>query len=160
MDIEVRQFQPDDADSFRMLHRACLAHYRIAPATRAQEDRVLACLIAERHIACHLAFADRDPVGFATWGLSFPAGPGVSLVMKELFVSSQARRWGVGRALLSALVDVARDEGCERLDWATDGNNAGARLFYESIGAPRHFKENYRVPREAFDAFQADLGSG
>ncbi|MBW4709498.1 GNAT family N-acetyltransferase [Roseobacter sp. YSTF-M11] len=157
MTVTVRLFCEADADAFLAVHRACLVHYGIEPATNAQEARLLSLLVAERHMACHLAFDDALPVGFATWGLNFPAGAGVSLVMKELFVRSGARKKGVGRALLSALIDVARDEGCTRFDWATDGSNDGSQQFYASLAAPKMTKQNYRVPRTEFDAFQARI---
>ena len=157
MSVTVRAFGIGDADAFRTLHRACLAYYQIVPATHDQEERVLSLLHAERHMACHLAFDGVQPVGFATWGLSFPAGADISLVMKELFVSPNARQKGVGKALLSALIDVARHEGCTRFDWATDGTNKGAQKFYTALAAPKMSKQNYRVSHTEFDAFQARI---
>ena len=157
MSVTVRAFGIGDADAFRTLHRACLVYYQIVPATHDQEERVLSLLLAERHMACHLAFDGAQPVGFATWGLSFPAGAGISLVMKELFVSPNARQKGVGKALISALIDVARHEGCTRFDWATDGRNEGAQKFYTALAAPKMSKQNYRVSHTEFDAFQARI---
>lgn len=110
MRVAVEPFRVEHTEAFRGLHRACLAHYGIPPATTAQEERVLSLLRAERHMACHLAFAGAEDVGFATWGLALPSGAGISLVMKELFVAEHGRRKGVGRALLSALVNVARQK--------------------------------------------------
>lgn len=153
MTVTVNAFGSEHAEAFRQLHRACLAHYAIPPATQAQEDRILALLLAERHMACHLAFRDEEPVGFATWGFAFPAGPGVSLVMKELFVAEHGRRAGVGKALLSALVEIARREDCVRFDWATDGDNAVAQAFYASIDAPEKPKVNFSVPSADLDGF-------
>mgnify|MGYP001171605968 CR=1 FL=1 len=157
MSVTVRAFRAEDAEAFRTLQRACLAYYQIAPATHDQEERVLSLLRAERHMACHLAFDGTQPVGFATWGLSFPAGPGISLVIKELFVSPTVRQKGVGKALLSALIDVARREGCTRFDWAIDGTNGGAQRFYEALAAPKMTKQSYRVAETEFDAFQARI---
>lgn len=157
MSLHVRKYREEDTQAFRTLHRDCLAHYAIRAATQSEEDRVLALLSSERHMACHLAFLDGEAAGFATWGLSFPAGPGISLVMKELFVAEHGRGHGVGKALLSALVDVARDEGCERLDWATDGTNTAALAFYKSIGASPHAKQAYRVRRDEFRELQKRL---
>lgn len=151
--VTVRPFRLEDTEAFRALHRACLAHYAIPPATPMQEVRVFSLLRAERHMACHMAFDGEEPLGFATWGFSFPAGPGVSLVMKELFVATHGRRMGVGRALLAALVELAKREGCVRFDWATDGSNIGAQDFYASLGAPEKPKTNYSLPSSAFDHF-------
>ena len=160
MTVVTKPFSADDAEAFRRLHRQCLAHYGLAPATPEQEERVLALLCAERHMSCHLAFHVGEPAGFATWNLSFPAGAGVSLVMKELFVGPNGRRRGVGKALLSALVDVARQERCVRIDWGTDGANTSAQRFYHALGAPQFPKLNYRVSAPDFATFQARLNGG
>ncbi|MEM7497439.1 MAG: GNAT family N-acetyltransferase [Pseudomonadota bacterium] len=153
MSVTVAEFRREHEEAFRSLHRACLAHYAVPPATPAQEDRILSLLRVERHMACHLAFNGDDPVGFATWGLCFPAGAGISLMMKELFVAERGRRMGVGKALLAALIDRARREGCERFDWATDGTNAAAQAFYASINAPEKSKQNYSLPSQEFGRF-------
>ncbi len=157
MSLSVRAFDEKDAGTFCILYRECLSYYQIPPATREQEERILSLLIAERHMACHIAFDGVQPVGFATWGLSFPAGADISLVMKELFISQNARGKGAGKALLSALIDVARDEGCTRFDWATDGTNEGAQKFYAALAAPKMVKQNYRISSVEFDAFQSRL---
>lgn len=159
MSVTVRPFTVKDSEAFLGLHRACMQHYEIPPATQAQEERIISLLLAERHMACHLAFDCNRPVGFASWGLNFPAGAGISLVMKELFVSPEARKKGVGRSLLYALVDVARAEGCVRFDWATDGSNGAAQHFYAALAAPEMAKRNYRVSKAEFDSFQERIAN-
>ena len=153
MKTTIVRFRAEHAEAFRGLHRACLVHYALPPASKAEEERILSLLQAERHMAGHLAFRGDDPVGFATWGFAFPAGSGISLVMKELFVAEHGRRMGVGAALLSALVEVAEQEGCVRFDWATDGENAKAQAFYASVGAPEKPKKSYSLPRQNFQRF-------
>lgn len=157
MKVTVAAFRPEHAEAFRGLHRACLAHCAIPPATLAQEERVLALLRTERHMACHLAFNGEEPVGFATWGLSFPAGAGIALVMKELFVAEHGRRMGVGKALLAALVETAQREGCVRFDWATDGSNSAAQEFYAALDAPEKSKRSFSLPRPGFERFLGRL---
>lgn len=157
MCLAIKEYSSEHAEAFRELHRACLAHYAMPAATRTDEDRILSLMNAERHMACHLAFQNEEPVGFATWGLNFPAGAGISLVMKELFVIGHARGQGIGRAIFSALIDTAEREGCARFDWSTDGTNSAAQAFYNRIGAPRQAKQAYRVLRDEFLYFQRRL---
>ncbi|KAB7613688.1 GNAT family N-acetyltransferase [Amylibacter sp. SFDW26] len=157
MSLTIRAFDEKDIDAFRTLYQECLAYYQVAAASPEQEERVISLLIAERHMACHIAFDGTIPLGFATWGLNFPAGAGISLVMKELFVSSNARGKGVGKALLSTLIDVAREEGCTRFDWATDGTNKGAQKFYAALDAPKMTKQSYRISSEKYEKFQSRL---
>ncbi|GAB5449354.1 GNAT family N-acetyltransferase [Gymnodinialimonas sp.] len=131
----VRPFQSDDYAAFLQFYRLCLNHYDIPHNNMAQEDRISSQMSSERHMSCHLAFDQNTPAGFATWNLSFPSGPGLALVMKELFVSPEFRGNRAGTALLAALIDVAKTNDCERIDWATDGNNRTAQSFDQQIGA-------------------------
>lgn len=156
--IRCQAFAEGHEDNFVALYRDCLAHYGIAPATPAQEARVLDLLRSGRHMSCLLAYDGTQPLGFATWALTFPAGAGVALYMKELFVRGSARGRGAGRALLVGLVGIADAEGCARMDWQTDAGNAASQAFYDSIQAPSFDKCSYRIDAADFTDFRAALG--
>lgn len=88
--IHVEPYTSARAADFLTVYRACLSYYGLADPSPQTESYILGLLNAERHMACHLAYDAETCVGFATWGLSFPAGVTTSLVMKELFVSTSA----------------------------------------------------------------------
>jgi len=108
-------------------------------------------------MSCLMAYDGGTPLGFATWGLTFPAAAGTALYMKELYVDSAARGHGVGRALLAGLLDIAHAEGCERLDWQTDGTNATSQAFYLSIKAPKYEKATFRIEASNFMTFKNSI---
>lgn len=47
---------------------------------------------------------------------------------------AMARRAGVGRQLVGAIVDLARARGCRRLWLVTTNDNRGAAAFYRALG--------------------------
>ncbi len=155
--ITTRAFAQGGQADFLALYRECLQHYKISPATPVQEDRVLALLVSGRHVSCLMAYDGARPVGFATWSLTLPAGAGIALYMKEIFVTGRARGKGVGRALLAGLLTIAEAEGCTRFDWQTDGDNLAARTFYASIDAPGNDKHSFRIMAESFSDFRQRL---
>ncbi|HEX7348971.1 MAG TPA: GNAT family N-acetyltransferase [Rhodanobacteraceae bacterium] len=62
-----------------------------------------------------------------------------AIYMKELFVAEGWRNRGIGRQLMAALRDVARNHGCGQIKWTVaPWNEAGIR-FYARLGA----KENH-----------------
>lgn len=154
--IETRPYGAADAQDFLQLNRALLDYYRLAPATAEQETQLIKRLDAGRFLACELAFFDGVPAGFATWLLVFPAGTGVAMFMKELFVTPDFHGHGIGRALMAHLAQIALREGCKRIDWQTDSDNAGARAFYAKLQVSETNKVSYRWPVAAF----ADFGTG
>jgi len=135
------------------LNRQVLTYYELPAASEAEERRLVALLNGGRHLSCELAFVDAQPAGFATWVLTYPAGTGIALYMKELFVAPAFQGKGVGKALMVHLFSIAKAEGCKRIDWQTDGDNAGAQAFYGAMGAPVMDKVSYRVTVADFDRF-------
>ena len=59
------------------------------------------------------------------------------LVLKELFVHTEARGVGVGQALMNELVETARSNNCKRIKWLVVATNDPAKRFYEALGG-RH----------------------
>jgi len=58
-------------------------------------------------------------------------------LVTALVVSGNARRRGVGRALVDDLVDFARRRGCARVNVGSGLHRADAHAFYEGIGFTR-----------------------
>ncbi|OZB16824.1 MAG: hypothetical protein B7X53_07960 [Hyphomonas sp. 34-62-18] len=58
-------------------------------------------------------------------------------MMKELFVSRNARSGGIGKALMNQVIAQARAAGCGRMDWHVAEANAAGIRFYESLGAEK-----------------------
>jgi len=53
--------------------------------------------------------------------------------LQDLYVDSGIRGGGVGKALIEAVGNVARDRDCLRLYWTTKEDNARARRLYDYI---------------------------
>ena len=53
--------------------------------------------------------------------------------LQDLFVATEARGTGAGRALIEAVAEAARSAGSTRLYWNTAADNATARLLYDRL---------------------------
>jgi len=60
-----------------------------------------------------------------------------SVLMNDLYVSEEARGEGIGRALIDATAEVARERGAPFVEWATAPDNHTAQRLYDSTGAKR-----------------------
>ncbi len=60
-----------------------------------------------------------------------------TVLMNDLFVEPDDRGGGVGRALIEAARDVARERGAAHLEWVTAPDNHTAQRLYDSTGAER-----------------------
>ena len=136
-----------------------LAEYeKLSHEVVADESLIRQALFGERPAAeVVLAFLDGAPVGFALFFMNFSTflgRPGIYL--EDLFVEPEARRRGVGKALLKHLASLAVARGCARLEWAVLDWNTPSIDFYKSLGArPMHDWTVFRLTGPALDEFAA-----
>jgi GNAT superfamily N-acetyltransferase len=69
--------------------------------------------------------------------------PATTALMNDLYVEEAARGQGVGRALIEASVEIARERGAAQLAWVTAPDNATAQRLYDSTGASREDSVEY-----------------
>ncbi len=53
--------------------------------------------------------------------------------LQDLFVAPEARKLGLGRALIEAVYERARADGASRVHWLTHETNATARALYDTL---------------------------
>jgi GNAT superfamily N-acetyltransferase len=54
--------------------------------------------------------------------------------LEDLFVRESARGAGLGRALVDAAIDLARDRGCKRIELDVNEDNTAALALYRACG--------------------------
>ncbi len=63
-----------------------------------------------------------------------PAGRSANYCyLQDLFVAENARKRGIGRALIEAVENEARAAGASRVYWLTKEDNATARALYDQV---------------------------
>ncbi len=67
--------------------------------------------------------------------------------VEDVFVREEARGTGLGRALVSAAIERARERGCRRLELDTGDDNTPAQGLYRSLG----FRDNGLFMRRRID---------
>lgn len=82
-------------------------------------------------------------IGFASFGDWRPWSGYAATVEHSVHVHASHRRSGVGRALLSALLPLARDAGKHVIVGAVDAQNSASLRLHESLGFERvaYFKQ-------------------
>jgi GNAT superfamily N-acetyltransferase len=60
-----------------------------------------------------------------------------TVLMNDLYVDEGSRGLGVGRALIEAGAEVARERGSPHLEWTTRPDNETAQRLYDSTGAEK-----------------------
>lgn len=151
MTVTVRAFAEGDGDAFLTLYRDCLDHYGVGPSLPDVEAEILADLSAPRSMSASIAWNGDAPLGFITWTRVYPAGNGIAVYLKELYVTANARGLGAGKALMRDLAQTAIDIGANRLEWGSF--QPGALKFYDALGAPRMEKAHFSVSANDLPTF-------
>jgi len=82
-----------------------------------------------------VARIDGEPVGYMLYHESYDIDRSSRLLfIGNLWVEERVRRHGVGRALMEAAKQIARDMNAEYLVWAVYSGNVAALEFYDRLG--------------------------
>ena len=82
-----------------------------------------------------VALEDDGVVGFVSGVETTHPDKGTEMFLYELSVAPAHRNRGVGRALVGALADLARERGCYGMWVGTEAENAAALATYRAAGA-------------------------
>lgn len=123
----IRRLEPGDEATLEALVRD--------RKERHLDPTAAASLLARSDIAVFAAFLDGWPVGFAlTYFLPRIDRSQEMVYLHELDVAPQARRRGLGRGLVEAVRDLARDRGAMEAWVITEADNDAAAATYRSAG--------------------------
>jgi GNAT superfamily N-acetyltransferase len=129
----VRRATADDASAIgRLLHDFNREFEEPTPPAEALADR-LTQLMAGGETTVLLTGDGPDGVAVlrfrpAIWSLA------LECYLAELYVLPARRGRGLGRALMLAAIEVARDAGADRMELGTSEDDVAARALYESLG--------------------------
>jgi GNAT superfamily N-acetyltransferase len=148
-DLRIEPAAVQDVSAILRLIRDLAEYERLADEVEATEAGLRDSLFGLTPCAeAIIAKIGGEAVGFALWFhnySTFLARPG--LYLEDLFVRSEWRGRGVGRALLRHLARIAIERGCGRMEWSVLDWNDQAIGFYRSIGA--RGMDNWTVNRLA-----------
>jgi ribosomal protein S18 acetylase RimI-like enzyme len=132
-EIQVRRAGVEDAAEIARLLRDFNLEYEEPTPEVGELTKTIARLLEEGEITVLLAGDGPD-------GLSlFRFRPGLwsageETYLQELYVVPSLRGRGIGRALVEATIEVARERGSDGIDLNTGETDTAARALYESMG--------------------------
>ncbi|WP_315703292.1 MULTISPECIES: GNAT family N-acetyltransferase [unclassified Bradyrhizobium] len=135
-DVMIRRLRPDDANSFRAIRlEALTVNPEALGSTLALEDKLDVPWFASRLENSHVmgAFRDDELVGTAGFAVQQGQKHAHKGRLWGMYVRPSSRNIGVGRLLVSAVLDVAREK-VELIQLTVVRDNRPARRLYESVG--------------------------
>ena len=88
----------------------------------------------EQDFKCFVAEVDKKIIGFATFFFAYYSWTGKAIYLDDLYVKDSHRKFGIGKQLLDAVINHARENNCRTVRWLVSRWNTNAIEFYKRIG--------------------------
>src|SRR5215470_12439581 len=137
MDFQVRKATEDDVPVILSFIRQLAEYERLSHEAVMTEDLLRQTLFGPRPSAeVLLGYFGDEPVAFAVFFHNFSTFLGrPGLYLEDLFVITEKRGRGFGRAMLVRLAQIAVERKCGRFEWSVLDWNESAIGFYKKLGA-------------------------
>jgi ribosomal protein S18 acetylase RimI-like enzyme len=131
--MSVRTAQPEDAEAIgRLLHEFNLEFGDFTPGPEKLAKRARALIEGDELVAL---LGGEGPDGVAILRLRPSVwSDALECYVAELYVVPARRGRGLGRALMTAALELARERGADHVELATSEDDVAARALYESLG--------------------------
>jgi GNAT superfamily N-acetyltransferase len=152
--LEIRPAQEADAALVLAFIRKLADYGDLADEVSSTESDVRSALFGPQRVAeAVIAYAGKQPVGFALYSYTFSSFLGrPGIYVEDLFVDQTHRGGGIGKALLVHLARAGKERGCGRLEWSALNWNERAMEFYTDLGAlPMDEWTTFRLTGDALD---------
>jgi GNAT superfamily N-acetyltransferase len=139
---KVRPVTPQDYDAWRPLWDEYNTFYERTGPTALSDDVTQTTwrrfFDAIEPVYCIVAERDHRVVGICHY-LYHRSTSRIESVcyLQDLFTAPEERGHGIGRALIMAVYEIAKEAGCKRVYWQTHTTNTPGRTLYDKVA--KHF---------------------
>jgi GNAT superfamily N-acetyltransferase len=137
MPFKIRFAQPKDVTSIMQLIHELAVYEKEPDAVDVDENYLLEHGFGDnKSFECFIAEAENAEVlGMALFYNRFSTWKGLTIHLEDLIVKEKHRKKGIGKGLFEKLINYAKAENINRLEWVVLDWNTDAIDFYESYGA-------------------------
>jgi GNAT superfamily N-acetyltransferase len=150
-DTVLRDARKQDIPLIMEFIRGLAEYERLLDQVNATEEGLEKSLFQDRVAEVLICESRGKPAGFALYFHNFSTFLGrPGIYIEDLFVKSEYRGKGLGKAMLARIAAIAVERGCGRLEWACLDWNEHSIKFYKSRGGqPLDGWTTYRVAGDA-----------
>lgn len=148
--LTFRYATEEDAPTILSFIKELATYENMLDEVVATEEMLRKNLFEERKAEVLFAMEDEVEIGFALFFHNFSTFLGrAGIYLEDLYVKSEYRGKGYGKAILKKLARIAVERGCGRLEWWCLDWNKPSIDFYLSLGAePMNDWTVYRITGE------------
>jgi len=135
MSVEIREIRSGDAPSYRAALDAVCRERRFLAGLAAPPPRATQAFVNRNLARGHPHFVAVDAGAVVGWCDAIPGDAGAAHVARMgMAVAKPYRGQGIGRRLMEAVIEKARQNGIEKIELSVYASNLGAVALYVSAG--------------------------
>lgn len=153
--MEIREAKPTDVEAVTTLMRDFAAFEELADFFEATPENLAAVMFGEHAFVNGLiAEENGEVIAYALFYPSYATFRGQrGLYLEDLYIAHNHRGRGIGGAMIRKIAQIAKEHGCQRLDFQVLEWNKPAIGFYEKLGADRdEIERHFKFTDAAFEA--------
>ena len=134
--LEIRFADTNDVQLILDFIKEFAKYEKLLDSVTATEELLFENLFSKKYAEAIIVELGEKPVGFAIFHRSFSGFLGKpNIYIEDFFIKEDYRRKGIGKRVLSFIVELARERKCGRVEWCALDWNTSAIDFYKSTGA-------------------------
>lgn len=136
MSLKIRAAKPSDSEMiFGLIYKLAI-YEKLEKDVVTTHEELRKQIFENQYAEVLIAEENGIPVGFALYFFNFSTFLGKpGLYLEDLFIETEHRGKGYGKALLSELAKIAKEKKCGRMEWSVLDWNTPSIEFYKSLGA-------------------------
>ena len=142
----IRPVGPDERAAWEPLWNSYLAFYKATLSANATD--VAWSRFHDPNEPMHLlgAYVDGKLTGIVQYLFHRSSWtPGNYCYLQDLFIADIARGLGLGRKLIEAVYEKAKEAGASRVHWLTQHDNVQARILYDQVADNPGFMQYRKI---------------
>ena len=134
--LTIRYVEDGEEGLVLQLIKEIAEYEKMLDCVKATEEGLHKALFEQHDCNCLIVEYEEKPIGFCLYFHTFSTFCGrTNLYLEDIFVREEMRGKGIGKEIFHVLMQIAVDEGCDRLEWVCLNWNTPSIAFYKGMGA-------------------------
>lgn len=158
-DFTVRIAEKKDINIVFGFVKELAAYEDLSHRVTATEETIYHAMFEKKLIEAMIGEYKGVPVGFFLYYYTFSTFAGkAGIYLEDVYIKPEMRRKGFGKAMFEVLAAVAKERGCNKLEWQCLNWNEPSIKFYTSLGAkPVDDWTVYNIQGDKMDALAQNI---
>lgn len=132
----IKKATPRDIDTIIRFIRELAVYEKMEDHVTLDKATLYRWIFEEKIAHVYLAFHEEKPVGFVLYFYNFSTFLGKpGIYIEDIYIQESYRNQGYGTAIFNKMVNRAKEEDIDRIEWACLTWNTPTIAFYKKIGA-------------------------